>query len=144
MAQPVTVDERELAEQLRAVIGRLVRSARQVDTVPAGEAAVLGELARGGPQSTAQLAERRKVRHQSIAKIVSRLDAAELVAKVPHATDRRTTLLSITPLGLAALSAERSQRSDWLAGAIHDELGPAERQRLAESVALLDLLADHA
>jgi DNA-binding MarR family transcriptional regulator len=134
----------ELAERLRSVIGRLVRSASGVDLIPASEAAVLAELEKGNPLSTAELARRRRVKHQTMSTIVTRLQANGLLERTPHATDGRTTLLSVTQAGVAALAAERRQRADWLSAAIDGELGPAEKAILADSVGLLARLADHA
>jgi DNA-binding MarR family transcriptional regulator len=136
------VDPVRLAEDLRAAIGTLVRSVRQVDRLPAGEAAALGVLDRDGPCTTAQLATRRRVRHQSMAKIVRRLAGAGLVERFPHGTDGRMVLLRITSDGRRALDDERAHRADWLASAIVGELSIAQRSQLALCVPLLAKLAD--
>ncbi len=139
---PADVDPARLAEDLRAVIGELVRSARRVDLLPSPDAAALGVLDRDGPHTTARLAHVRRVRHQSMAKIMHRLTETGLVTKVPHDTDRRMVLLRITPAGRRALNAERAHRADWLAAAITDELSDAQRRQLARCVPLLAKLAD--
>lgn len=139
---PTDVDPARLAEDLRAVIGQLVRSARQVDQLPAAEAAALGVLDRDGPHTTAQLASQRRVRHQSMAKIMHRLTETGLVAKVPHDTDRRMVLLRITAAGREALNAERAHRADWLAAAITAELTETQRRQLDRCVPLLVKLAE--
>jgi DNA-binding MarR family transcriptional regulator len=141
--EAVPLQTSELAELLRAVIGRLVRSTRRVDVVPAAEAAVLGELDRGGQLSVAELARRRRVRHQTMSTVVARLQARGLVQKSRHATDARTNLWAVTQAGRAALERDRSLRADWLAAAIDAELGAAERSKLVESIGLLSRLADH-
>ncbi len=132
----------ELAEALRAVVGRLVRSVRAVDTLPLGEAAALGTLERNGPQTTAQLANARGVRHQSMAKTVERLAADGLVAKTPHETDGRKVLLAITPLGRETIMAERGRRADRMAEIIDVELSADEQATLAKAVDLLARIAD--
>jgi DNA-binding MarR family transcriptional regulator len=136
------VDPVQLAEDLRAAVGTLVRSARQVDRLPAGEAAALGVLDRDGPCTTAQLAHRRRVRHQSMAKIVRRLAEAGLVERFPHNTDGRMVLLRITPVGRRILDDERAHRTDWLASAIVGELSLPQRSQLALCVPLLAKLAE--
>ena len=139
---PAEVDPVRLAEDLRAVVGQLVRAVRQVDRLPPPDAAALGVLDRDGPHTTAQLAQLRRVRHQSMAKIVHRLIETGLVAKVPHDTDRRMILLRITPAGRRVLNAQRAHRADWLAAAITSTLSEPQRRQLARCLPLLTKLAE--
>jgi DNA-binding MarR family transcriptional regulator len=106
------------------------------------DAAALGVLDRDGPHTTAHLARLRRVRHQSMAKIMHRLTETGLVARVPHATDHRMVLLRITAAGHRVLDTERAHRTDWLAAAITDELSDVQRRQLARCVPLLAKLAD--
>jgi len=136
-------DSRQLAAELRAVIGQLVRTVRAVDTLAPGEADTLGHLDREGPQTTAELAQRRAVRHQTVAKVVMELTAAGLVRGEPHPTDGRKLLLHLTPAGQALLKNERRRRADQLAAAIEDTLTAKQRRELTHCVALLSELANH-
>ncbi|MEV6127568.1 MarR family transcriptional regulator [Streptomyces violaceusniger] len=129
-----------LAEDLRQAIGELVRAVRAADTMPSGEAAILGHLDRGGPQTTADLAPRRGVTHQSAAKSVKELLGAGLVRTEPHPSDGRKLLLDITDTGRARLQRERAQRATWLGAAISDALSPDEQRRLRDCVPLLTRL----
>jgi DNA-binding MarR family transcriptional regulator len=137
------MDEDTLAEDLRQAIGELVRTVRVVDTMPFGEAAVLGHLARTGPQTTAELAQRRGVTHQSSAKTVKDLRAEGLVRTEPHPTDRRKLLVHLTEAGHTRLDAARAQRSDRMGTALGEALTPEERQLLRETVPLLTRLTAH-
>jgi DNA-binding MarR family transcriptional regulator len=132
-----------LAEELRQAIGHLVRAARTVDTLPPGEAAVLGHLDRSGPLTTADLAARRGVTHQAAAKTVKSLLAAGLARTEPHPADRRKLLVHITPAGRTRLTAERSRRTGTLDAAIAEALTPQEQRRLHECVTLLNRLTAH-
>lgn len=136
-------DTQELAEGLRAAIGRLVRAARTADLLPQGEAAVLGGLDRDGPQTTADLAQRRGVRHQTVAKTVKELSARGLVRAEPHPSDGRKLLLHLSEAGRARLAEDRGRRADWLAAAIAGELTAAERRQLADCVPLLGRLSEY-
>jgi DNA-binding MarR family transcriptional regulator len=129
-----------LAEDLRHAIGDLVRAVRVIDTMPAGEAAILGYLDRDGPQTTAELAHRRNVTHQSAAKSVKDLLSTGLMRADPHPDDGRKHLLSITDAGRTRLRSERTQRSTSLDSAIHSTLTPAEQQQLRDCVPLLTRL----
>ncbi|RSO02431.1 MarR family transcriptional regulator [Streptomyces sp. WAC 06783] len=132
-----------LAEDLRQSIGELVRAVRAVDTMPPGEAAVLGFLDRGGPLTTADLAQRRGVTHQSAAKSVKDLVGGGLARTEPHPGDGRKLLVHITDAGRARLRRERERRARTLNAAIRDTCGPEERRQLRECVALLSRLTAH-
>ncbi|WP_214417081.1 MarR family winged helix-turn-helix transcriptional regulator [Sphaerisporangium fuscum] len=131
----------QLAEDLRAAIGRLVRTTRAVDTLPPGEAAILGYLDREGPQTITDLARRRQVSHQSAAKSVKELTTLGLVHAAPHPTDGRMRVLVLTPAGRARLDDERHRRADRLGHAIEHALTPAEREELQRCVGLLSRLS---
>jgi DNA-binding MarR family transcriptional regulator len=130
-----------LAEQLRVNASRLLRSSGRAQTLPPGESAVLASLDRDGPQSIAQLAEQRGVRHQTTAKIVAQLEAAGLVAKRSHPNDARMVLVRLTRSGTTALRRDRKARAGWLADAIRTQLSPKQRDRLGELVTVLEALA---
>ncbi|MEV0281163.1 MarR family transcriptional regulator [Streptomyces sp. NPDC050610] len=137
------MDEDVLAEELRQSIGELVRAVRGVDTMPPGESAALGFLDRGGPLTTADLAHRRGVTHQSAAKSVKELTSGGLVRAEPHPSDGRKLLLHITDAGRARLRRERAQRAHAVNTAIHDMFSPEEQERLRDCVGLLSRLATH-
>lgn len=130
-----------LAEQLRVNASRLVRTSGRSETLPPGESAVLATLDREGPQSIAQLAEQRGVRHQTAAKIVAQLEGAGLVAKRNHPDDARMVLVRLTRSGSTALRRDRKARAGWLADAIRTQLTVKQQARLGELVAVLGRLA---
>ncbi len=134
------MNEQEIASDLRAAVGNLVRRARATDAMPQAQAAVLGFLDREGPMTTSELAARQQVRHQSAARVVGQLVELGLVRQKPHPDDRRKVLVMLTDPGLQALQARRGRRADWLAEAIRAELSAAEQQQLAKSVALIKRL----
>ncbi|MEV7129157.1 MarR family winged helix-turn-helix transcriptional regulator [Streptomyces sp. NPDC093260] len=137
------MDDISLAEDLRQVIGGLVRAVRAADTMPSGEAALLGHLDRGGPRTTADLAHLRGVSHQAAAKSVKELLGGGLVRAEPHPTDGRKVLLHITDAGRVRLQRERAQRADWLNTAIGAALDSDEQQQLRNCVQLLARLTTH-
>ncbi|MEU6476745.1 MarR family transcriptional regulator [Streptomyces sp. NPDC047017] len=131
------MDDEALAEDLRQAIGELVRAVRAADTMSPGEAAILGHLDRNGPQTTAELAHRRGVTHQSAAKSVKALLDTGSVRAEPHTSDGRKFLLHLTDTGRDRLRHERSQRAAWLDNAIRDALDHDEQRQLRECVPLL-------
>ncbi|MFF1443551.1 MarR family winged helix-turn-helix transcriptional regulator [Streptomyces sp. NPDC058295] len=134
------MDDNQLAEDLRLTIGQLVRTVRTADTMPPGEAAVLGYLDRIGPLTTADLAQQRGVSHQSAAKAVKELLGQGLVRAEAHPSDGRKLLLLLTPAGSERLAEERRRRADWLGTAIDDVLNSDERETLAAALPLLSRL----
>lgn len=136
-------DEDRLAEDLRRTVGELVRAVRTADTMPPGEAAVLGYLDRGGPMTAADLAQLRGVTHQSATKAVKELLAQGFVRAEAHPLDGRKLLLRLTPAGSARLAEERGGRARWLGAALDDALSPQEREALAAALPLLERLTAH-
>lgn len=131
------MDDNALAEELRQVIGELVRAVRVADTMPSGKSAILGYLDRDGPQTTADLAHLRGVTHQAAAKSVKELLGDGLVRTESHPRDGRKLLLHITGLGRARLQRERAQRAHRLNTAIRETLSPDEQRNIRECVPLL-------
>ncbi|MGW4368951.1 MarR family winged helix-turn-helix transcriptional regulator [Nocardia takedensis] len=131
------------AERLRLVVGRFVRCVRSVDTMPAGQAAVLGHLRRDGPLAIVALADREGVRHQSMARTVRLLADQALVDLRPDPADKRRVLVALSEDGSARLDDERTSRADWIARAARSELTDRERAVLKRFPAVLEkLLAD--
>ncbi|MFF9060195.1 MarR family winged helix-turn-helix transcriptional regulator [Streptomyces sp. NPDC101213] len=137
------MDETQLAEELRATVGQLVRAVRAIDEMTPGESAVLGYLDRGGPMTTADVAHERGVSHQSASKAVKELLRQGLVRAEAHPSDGRKNLLHLTPAGSDRLNEERRRRAALLGTAIADVLGAEERQALATALPLLSRLTAH-
>lgn len=94
------------------------------------EALVLLTFARSGRLPMRVMGERLQLHPTSVTNIVDRLQADGLVRRVPHPTDRRATLVEITPAGTAALEDATKSVTDigfGLAG-----LSPEEQDRLTE------------
>ncbi|GAA1983018.1 MarR family winged helix-turn-helix transcriptional regulator [Kitasatospora viridis] len=131
-------DPLRLATELRTTIGELVRHLRDTESaLPQPQAAALGLLVREGPHTTAELADRQRVRHQSMARTVSQLREAGLIRQEPHPTDGRKLVLHATEAGTAVLQEQRRRREDVMAAAIERELNAEERRLLARAVPLL-------
>ncbi|AZQ70220.1 MarR family transcriptional regulator [Streptomyces luteoverticillatus] len=137
------MDDNQLAEELRLVIGRLVRTVRAVDTMPSGEATVLGYVDRDGPLTTADVAHQWGVSHQSAARAVKDLLGQGLLHAEAHPSDGRKLLLRLTPEGSDRLAEERRRRADRLGTAITEALAPDEREALAKALSLLSRLDAH-
>jgi len=131
----------ELADELRATLGRLVRRLRAEPGPPVPQMTVLGRIDRHGPASISDLADAERMRPQSMAQTVRDLEAAGLVSRRPDPDDRRRMFVDLTPEGLEALRTARALRSTWLAETLERELDPSERELLRDALALLDRIA---
>jgi DNA-binding MarR family transcriptional regulator len=133
----------DLAEELRATLGRLVRRLRAEPGPPVPQLTVLGRIDRHGPASISELADGERMRPQSMAQTVRELEAAGLVSRRADPDDRRRMFVDLTPAGLETLRATRARRSTWLAETLEHELAPSERELLRDAIALLDRIAAH-
>lgn len=131
-----------LATELRAVLGQLIRRLRTEGARPTSQLAVLGRIDRGGAQTTSGLAAAEHMRPQSMAEIVAELQAEGLVDRNPDPGDRRSLLVELTSEGRDFIRRERRRREDWLSQAIAEELTPREQALLADAVDLLRRLAE--
>lgn len=130
----------ELAGLLRLGVLRLNRALRAnpADTAvgPAARAA-LGTLA-GGPMSPGELARREGVSPPAISPVLAALERQELVARRPHPTDRRQSVIELTPAG-TELVAEIRAREAWLGSRIR-ELPDRDRRTLLRALTIVERL----
>lgn len=130
-----------LAEDLRATLGRFVRSVRtQANTPTTSQSETLSLLDRAGPLTVAELAERRNVRHQSMRLVAGQLETEGLISKMPNPADRRSQLLSITDNGRAELSRAREARTSQIANLIEERLSEEDRRTLATAIRIVERL----
>jgi DNA-binding MarR family transcriptional regulator len=133
-------DAEELAQDVRSVLGQLVRRLRAeaaAEGLTWSQGAVVTRLESAGGVTSAELARAEGVRPQSMSATVAMLEAEGLVRRAPDPTDGRRVLLTLTDAGRAARNQGREVKQKWLAAALQD-LSPPERAELRRS---LDVLA---
>jgi DNA-binding MarR family transcriptional regulator len=131
------------ANELRLVLGQLVRRLRAEYSFPVAQATVLSRLDREGAQTTSALAAGERVRPQSMAQTLGELEAAGLIGRRADPADRRRVLIELTERGRERVLEERGRREGWLAAAITAELSPEEQRTLLAAVPLLRRLSGH-
>ena len=137
-----TVDTTMLASRLRLALGHLVRRMRAEHRFPLTQGSVLGRLDREGRKSIGDLAALERVRPQSMTQTIADLESDGLIERSPDPSDGRRTLVELTERGLKTLHEDRRHREGWLARAIADDLTPREQRLLADTLPLLERLAD--
>lgn len=134
-----------LAARLRAMVGKLKRRLREqanIGDLTPSQTSVLLRLEKDGPATTSGLARAEGVRPQSMAVVVTALEAAGLVRGAPDPNDGRQTLLSITDGCRTWIEQGRAARQDWLSRTLQARLSEPELDVLAAAVELLERLVD--
>lgn len=134
-----------LAQDFRAVLGKFKRRLReqaQVGDLTPSQVSVLLRLEKDGPATASSLARAEAMRPQSMASVVTALEALKLISGEPDPADGRQTLLSLTDTCRQWIREGRAARQDWLSRRIQARLSPQEQDELATSVELLKRLVD--
>jgi DNA-binding MarR family transcriptional regulator len=87
-----------------------------------------------------ELAEHEKVQPPSITRVIASLEERGLIQRMPHPTDRRQVVLTVTDQGRDVVRRVRQLREAWLARRLRD-LSPTERAVLREALPILEKLS---
>jgi DNA-binding MarR family transcriptional regulator len=133
----------DLATRLRLGITRTARRLRQEagsDLSPTLTAA-LATIARHGPLTPSELADRERVQRPTATKLLARLEAPGLVVRTADPADRRSSLVAISPAGLALLAEIRTRKDAYLARRLR-ALSSEERATLRRATEILEGMLD--
>lgn len=133
-----------LASEIRVAVMRL-RRCLAVERHPDNDLSmpamsVLGCLARDGDQTIGALAAAERVQPPSMTRTVTALEERGHVARVPHESDGRVVLVTLTDQGRATLLADRDRRDAWLVQRL-SSLSAEERDALHRAAPILHRLA---
>lgn len=129
----------ELAHRLRPAVTRLARRMRQEaggDLSPT-QVAALSTISCHGPLTPSELAVREHIQRPTATRVLARLEEADLVARTPDPTDRRSSLVSTTPAGEALLDAVRDRKDAYLARRL-ETLTPEELATLHRAADIIE------
>jgi DNA-binding MarR family transcriptional regulator len=142
MESPTVSDTLEVAARLRLAVARLGRRLRQQsDTgLSPTQHSVLASIDVNRSLTLGELAVIEQVAPPTITRIVARLADKGLVSRVVDPADRRVARVSVTAEGQRHMDHSRQRRTAWLAQRL-DELPPADVQRLADMLDVLEALA---
>ena len=133
----------DLATRLRLGITRTARRLRQ----EAGSGlsptltSALATIARHGPLTPSELAERERVQRPTATKLLARLEEPGLVGRTADPTDRRSTLVAISPAGVALLAEVRTRKDAYLARRLR-ALSSEDRATLRRATEILEAMLD--
>jgi DNA-binding MarR family transcriptional regulator len=138
-------DATQVANELRIVLGRIVRRLRQgheAGELTLSELSVLARLERHGSSPAGALAEQERISPQAMTAILAVLEERGLAARDADARDGRRVSMSATTAGKTLLAGRRSRNAQRMARALDEELTSAERQELLAAIPLLERLAN--
>ena len=146
MTHPQLRSDAGLATPLRISVSRLARRMR-AERVAQGlqpelsdsQLAALAALEKH-TMTPGELAEHEKVQPPSITRVISSLEERGLIQRMPHPSDRRQVVLTVTEQGRDVVRQVRRLREAWLARRLRD-LTPAERAVLKDAVPILEKLS---
>jgi DNA-binding MarR family transcriptional regulator len=137
-----------LATALRISVSRLARRLR-VERIAQGpgeyalsdtQLAALAALEHHETMSPGELAEHEKVQPPSMTRVIAALESSGLVTRMPHPSDRRQVVLTVTPEGRGVVQQVRRRKEAWLAMRLK-ELTPQERATLRAAAPILEKLS---
>ncbi|WP_020110497.1 MarR family transcriptional regulator [Rhodococcus sp. 114MFTsu3.1] len=117
-------------------LNRRLRLRHASDRIPVAQLSILTTLFREGPMTTGELAVRERIKPPSVSRSSHALVEMGLLERVPHATDRRQVVLSLTDSGRAVADTDVAERERVLAERL-GELSDDERATLAEAAQIL-------
>jgi DNA-binding MarR family transcriptional regulator len=143
-----TIAEVRDVDRLQGAFAGLIRAlgVLRPDTTPCGqpmsvtEAHAISELHRVGPISQSRLADALGLQKSTISRLVTQLEAADLVTRQPNPSDRRSRLIALTPNGTRRARRLAAARAELFAELL-DHLTPAQRRTAVEGLTHLEAAA---
>jgi len=135
-----------LAEQLRTVLGRLVRKLRKLspadEQLSQTERSILVLLDQHEKLLSAELAIMEKITPQSMGQLLNHLAALDLIKKNISKEDKRKVFISLSAAGKNRLIKVRKERDEWLNMAIAKVCTEKEQAILLKAIVPLTKLVD--
>ena len=131
------------AAHLRIAIARTARRLRQEagGGLSPSLTAALATVETHGPLTPSELAARERIQRPTATRIVARLEEAALITRTPDPTDRRSSLLAVSPEGRALLKELRTRKDAFLAERLR-RLSPEDRATLDRAADILEELLE--
>ena len=149
MTTQETESDAGLASELRISVTRLARRLRAeraahglpvLSELSDTQMGALGTLVAHGAMTPGELAEHEKVQPPSMTRVIAVLEERRLITRMPHPTDRRQVVLTVTAEGRDLVQRVRRRREAWLARRLQ-ELTPEERQVLRAAAPILEKIS---
>ena len=143
MPTEVAANPQQLAGRLRLAITRTARRLRQEGgpELSPSQAAALATIDVHGPLTPSELAERERVKRPTATRVISNLEEAGLVARLPDPADARSANLEVTTAGRSLLQRLRRRKTAYLARRL-GSLPPGDLEILERAATVLERLLE--
>jgi DNA-binding MarR family transcriptional regulator len=130
----------EIFPALERAFSRWVQSLSESGSVSPARIRLLGVLHCKGPQIMCGLSDELGVTARNVTSLVDGLEAEGLVRRMPHPTDRRATLVELTPQGFEQGHKLHESYREMVAELFRDLPAPDQRELVRLLEALLGAL----
>ena len=141
-----SIDNNEIAANLRVVISRLVKILRNEtkndEFLSLTERSTLALVYQYIEILPSELASIEKVTSQSMSQIMNKLLKHGFLKKTSSKTDKRKVIITITSSGKKYIEKKRSEKQEWLARSIFEITTEKEKQVLINAIKVLTKLVD--
>ena len=133
----------QLASRLRLAVARTARRLRQEagGGLSPTLSAALASIDRHGPLTPSELADRERVKRPTATRLLATLEEGGLVARTSDPSDRRSSLIAITPEGRELMRTLRTRKDAYLVRRLA-KLTADERATLARAADLLERMLE--
>jgi DNA-binding MarR family transcriptional regulator len=132
-----------LASRLRLAVARTARRLRQEagGGLSPTLTAALAAIENHGPLTPSELADRERIKRPTATRLIATLEEAALVTRTGDPSDRRSSLIAITPEGRELLRTLRTRKDAYLAQRLRT-LSAEDRETLDRAADLLERLLE--
>jgi DNA-binding MarR family transcriptional regulator len=133
----------QLASRLRLAVARTARRLRQEagGGLSPSLSAALASIDNHGPLTPSELADRERVKRPTATRLIANLEDGGLVARTADPSDRRSSLIAITPAGRDLMRTLRTRKDAYLVRRL-TKLTADERATLAQAADLLERMLE--
>jgi DNA-binding MarR family transcriptional regulator len=132
-----------LASRLRLAVARTARRLRQEagGGLSPTLTSALASIEHHGPLTPSELADRERIKRPTATRLLGTLEEASLVVRTSDPSDRRSSLIAITPEGRELMRTVRTRKDAYLAERLR-RLSAEDRATLDRAVDLLERLLE--
>jgi DNA-binding MarR family transcriptional regulator len=133
----------QVASRLRLAVARTARRLRQEagGGLSPTLSAALATIDHHGPLTPSELADRERVKRPTATRLLATLEEGGLVARTSDPSDRRSSLIAITPEGRELMRTLRTRKDAYLVRRLA-KLTADERATLAQAADLLERMLE--
>jgi DNA-binding MarR family transcriptional regulator len=132
-----------LASRLRLAVARTARRLRQEagGGLSPTLTAALASIENHGPLTPSELADRERIKRPTATRLIGTLEESGLITRTADISDRRSSLIAITPEGRELMRTLRTRKDAYLARRLSN-LTAEERETLDRAADLLERLLE--